>query len=302
MIKVNDRFRRLLVWVVGIILGACLLYWFLVPRFIGDIPVDPIAFGIGKYGIRWYGPIIAIAILISYEFVVKPELKRKLINEDRFMTFLLFLVVVSLIGARLGFVVQHFAYYREHIGEIIATWQGGLAIHGALLFGIIWIVISGRRLKLTPAQIMDLLAPALLLAMAIGRFGNFFNQELFGKPTGVPWKMYLPPDLRPEQFTQFTYFHPVFLYESLINVSIFGLLMWLRSKKYKNGTLALLALMLYSVGRFVVEFWRYNEAANIWGLSLAQWVSMGIIIVTVVWIIVLYDWHHKVTHRLRKKS
>jgi len=301
MIKINNRVRTILVWVVGILLFACLIYWYLAPRFVGDIAVDPIAFGIGKYGIRWYGPIIALAILISYELVVKPELKRKMISEDRFMTFLLFLVIFSLIGARLGFVIQHLDYYKDNLTEIIATWQGGLAIHGAILFGIIWVFLSGRRLKLKPMQILDLLAPALLLAMAIGRFGNFFNQELFGKPTDVAWKMYLPPDLRPEEYSQYSYFHPVFLYESMINLAIFGLLMWIQKRQYKTGTLVLVGLMLYSLGRFVVEFWRYNEAANIAGLSLAQWVSLGIIIVTLVGLIVLYDWHKKTKIRLKRK-
>ncbi len=259
---------------VFVILLALLLWWYLQPRFAGDLTVDSVAFSFFGIGVYWYGLIIATAILIGYELIVRPELARRQINQDKFSTFVLILVLVALAGARLGFVAQNFGYYGKHPGEIVALWYGGLSIHGAIVFGVLWSWYYAKKIKLAPLEILDIVAPSVVFGLAMGRFGNFFNQELIGHPTSLPWKMYVAPDLRPTAIAASEFFHPVFLYESILDIIVLAALISIARRKPKSGFVFFAFLGLYSIARFIVEFYRYSDYFVIWRLTLAQVVSI----------------------------
>lgn len=268
-----------------VILLALFLWRYLQPRFAGDITVDGVAFSFFGIGVYWYGLIIAMAILIGYEFIIRPELARRQINQDKFSTFVLTLVLVALAGARLGFVAQNFGYYGSHPGEIVALWYGGLSIHGAIVFGVLWSWYYAKKIKLEPLDILDIISPSVVFGLAMGRFGNFFNQELIGQPSGVPWKMYVAPDLRPTAIAGSEFFHPVFLYESLLNIIVLAALISIARRKPRSGFVFFAFLGLYSIVRFFVEFYRYSDYFVFWHLTLAQVVSVVLLATSVTAIV-----------------
>nr|MCU0550867.1 prolipoprotein diacylglyceryl transferase [Leptolyngbya sp. Prado105] len=171
---------------------------------------------------------------------------------------------------------------------IIAIWQGGIAIHGAILGGTIAALIFARLKKISFWQLADLVAPSLILGQAIGRWGNFFNSEAFGSPTDLPWKLFIPPDRRPIGLENVAYYHPTFLYESLWNLGVFALLMFLffQGRRLKVGTLFLTYLVAYSAGRVWIEGLR-TDSLMLGFLRMAQVVSlvgMAIGIVGLIWL------------------
>jgi phosphatidylglycerol:prolipoprotein diacylglycerol transferase len=264
--------------VAGVLVLTAFLFLYLKPRFSGDVAVSSVALAVGKIAVYWYGLIIAAAIFIAYEFIVRPALARKNINEDQFTTYVLGLVLLGIVGARLGFVLQNVSYYRQHANEIMALWHGGLSIHGALVVAVLWTWFYSRKLKLDMLSVLDVVMPAAAFGLAMGRFGNFFNQELIGQPTNLPWKMYVSPDLRPPALAASEFFHPAFLYEALFDLAILIVLLNLAKRQARPGLVFFGFLGLYSVARFVVEFWRYNESYIVWHLSLAQVVSIVLFI------------------------
>ncbi|NES94737.1 MAG: prolipoprotein diacylglyceryl transferase, partial [Desertifilum sp. SIO1I2] len=161
-------------------------------------------------------------------------------------------------------------------------WRGGIAIHGAIIAGAIATLIFARLQKVPFWQLADLVAPSLILGQAIGRWGNFFNSEAFGAPTDLPWKLYIPLARRPPDLVNFEYFHPTFLYESLWNLAIFALLLLLFMRGLKGkphlklGTIFLLYLIGYSLGRFWIEGLR-TDSLMLGPLRIAQLVSLGAI-------------------------
>jgi phosphatidylglycerol:prolipoprotein diacylglycerol transferase len=179
--------------------------------------------------------------------------------------------------------------------DIFKIWQGGLAIHGAMIAGLLVLYIYGKKNDLKFGFLADLFVIGLPLAMFFGRFGNYFNMELFGLPTDLPWGIPIIEAKRPAQYLTSTYFHPTFLYESLWNLIIFIVLFaWhkLRLNKYKNpdkiqglGNIALIYFILYSLGRFLNEFLRLDYSPYFLGLRWAQFISLIIIIVCLIIII-----------------
>jgi phosphatidylglycerol:prolipoprotein diacylglycerol transferase len=189
-------------------------------------------------------------------------------------------VIGAIPAARLYYVLFQWSEYSQHPERIIAIWQGGIAIHGAIIGGIIAALIFARLKKISFWQLTDLVAPSLILGQAIGRWGNFFNSEAFGRPTDLPWKLYIPPDRRPVDLVNFEYFHPTFLYESLWNLMVFALLLTLffralsKQSSLKVGTLFLVYGIAYSLGRFWIEGLR-TDSLMLGPLRMAQMVSLG---------------------------
>jgi len=273
--KINKKYIYYTILIVGL---ALLCWWFIKLRFSGELPVSAVAFSVNQVQVRWYGLIIALAVILGYEVFVKPMLKKGNINEDKFATFLLVTVVVSIIGARLVFVLQDAKYYFSHSGEIFALWKGGLSIHGALLFGLLSVLWGARYLRINTLKLADILSPAVIFGMGLGRLGNFFNQEIIGMPTNVAWKMYVESPNRPVEISKYSYFHPVFLYEMLLDFTLLALLLFLRKKNLRDGLLFIAFIGGFSIIRFFVEIWRYNETRYFWHLSLAQIVSVILVV------------------------
>jgi phosphatidylglycerol---prolipoprotein diacylglyceryl transferase len=195
--------------------------------------------------------------------------------------------------ARLYYVLFEWQRYSQNPSKIFAIWEGGIAIHGAIIGGVIAGLIFARINKIYFWQLVDLIAPALILGQAIGRWGNFFNSEAFGAPTGLPWKLYISPEFRPLDYKQFDYFHPTFLYESIWNLMVFALLIYLffwglrHRDRLKLGTLGCVYLAAYSSGRVWIEALR-TDSLMLGFLKVAQIISLSAIVLGLYGLFWLY--------------
>jgi phosphatidylglycerol:prolipoprotein diacylglycerol transferase len=238
----------------------------------------PILIELGPFAIRWYGLLIASAVLIGVT-LSRYLASRRHINPDIPGDLALWLVVAAIPSARLYYVLFQWQEYAQRPGDIIAIWKGGIAIHGALIGGTLAALIFARIQKISFWQLADLVAPSVILGQAIGRWGNFFNSEAFGAPTNLPWKLFIPVENRPPDYQNFAYFHPTFLYESLWNLMVFGLLMTLFFRdlkgkpRLKAGTLFLVYLVAYSAGRVWIEGLR-TDSLMLGSLRMAQAISL----------------------------
>lgn len=238
----------------------------------------PILVKIGPLTIRWYGLLIATAVLIGVtlsQFLAK----RRNVNPDLISDLSIWLVLGAIPAARLYYVLFQWSEYAQHPERIIAIWQGGIAIHGAIIGGVVAALIFAKIKQISFWQLADLVAPSLILGQAIGRWGNFFNSEAFGSPTNLPWKLSIPPENRPPELANFEYFHPTFLYESLWDLMVFALLITLFFRSLsgkpalKTGTLSLVYLAAYSLGRLWIEGFR-TDSLMLGPLRIAQVVSL----------------------------
>ena len=239
-----------------------------------------IAVHLGPLTIRWYGILMATAILVGFWLAQRRAIEEGL-PADQILRAAQWAVVAGLVGARLYEVIFNWDYYGRFPEKIIAVWEGGLAIHGGLIAGPIVGIWLARRWRVPILRGLDIAAPSLAIGQAIGRWGNFFNEEAFGRPTDLPWKLYISPPHRPPGFGQYDFFHPTFLYESLWDFLVFLLLVgWLRPRLHERpGALFFCYVGLYSIGRFAIEalrldsFWigafRVPQLASLAGVALA---------------------------------
>lgn len=237
-------------------------------------PVDPIIFQVGPLALRWYGLLMMAAILVGAQ-IASHEITRRGLNSDDFWDMLIWVLIPGFLGARLYYVfIQSprgeggLGYYLSNPLEIFKVWSGGIHIFGGFIFGglALWLFTRIRHL---PALIyLDAIALALPLAQAIGRWGNFINQELYGPPTTLPWGLRIDPQHRIPPYNDLTTypdstrFHPLFLYESLWNFIGFGVLFWISRRfehQLRDGDLMLLYLIWYPLGRFFIEFLRTDS-------------------------------------------
>ena len=268
-----------LIWgLVGGVLG--LVTWYLLlPLYNGSQKLH-----IYFYGVLIMTGVIAAAILSYF------EAKRRKLNPEIILDVLFWIILGGIIGARIWHIFTpppsmmitdpisgklvnpYFAGGYPHLLDIINIRNGGLGIPGAVIGGALALWIYCRSKKLSFLTWTDVIVPGLALAQAIGRWGNFFNQELYGKPTNLPWKIYIEPSRRVAGYENFSYFHPLFLYESLYNLACMGFLLWLgrRFPKWlKEGDLFLIYLILYPIGRFFLEFLRL-DSSQLWGINANQ--------------------------------
>ena len=247
-----------------------------------------VAFQIGPLVVRWYGILMAAAIVVGL-WLGHREARRQGLPADDIVSAGQWAILAGLIGARAYEVIFNWDYYGEYPAKIIAVWEGGLAIHGGLIAGPLVGAFLAYRWRLPVLRGLDVAAPSIAIGQAIGRWGNFFNEEAFGRPTDLPWKLYISPPHRPPGFTQYEFFHPTFLYESLWDFAIFlVLVLVLRNRVLTRPGLLFFAYVgLYSVGRFVIEglrldsFWvggiRVPQAASVVGVAIAiagiMWIS-----------------------------
>ncbi|MBI3754140.1 MAG: prolipoprotein diacylglyceryl transferase [Deltaproteobacteria bacterium] len=248
--------------------------------------MHPILFQFGPIQIRFYGLMYVIAILVG-SVLIKREVRRKAIplTDDDVMNFILWSVLGGILGARIYYVVFNLDYYLANPKEIPAVWHGGLAIHGGLIGGILVAYSYLKRRNISFWKIADCVAPAIILGQAFGRFGNFMNGDAHGMPTTMPWGIVFPPEsIAGRQFPN-TPLHPTMLYEMAINIFIF-LLFWLslRKREHKDGFIFAAYLMLYSLGRFVVEHFR-ADSLMLGPLRAAQVVSLTLAVIALTVIV-----------------
>ncbi len=240
--------------------------------------------------IRWYGVLIAAAIVLGLQLSRYLATYRR-IKPDDISDLAIWLVIGAIPCARLYYVLFQWEYYSQHLDQVATIWRGGIAIHGAILGGMLAAMIFSRLKKISFWQLADLVAPSLILGQAIGRWGNFFNSEAFGDPTDLPWKLFIPPARRPLAYRNSAYFHPTFLYESVWNLMVLGILLALFFKfpKAKKGTLFLVYAVTYSLGRLWIEGLR-TDSLMLGPLRIAQVVSLmgiGIGILGLSWLYLL---------------
>lgn len=237
-------------------------------------PVDPIIFHIGPLALRWYGVLMLTAILAA-ALVASREVARKGEDSENLWDMLFWILIPGFLGARLYYVFiqsprgeSGLGYYLQNPGEILKIWGGGIHIFGGFIAGSIALWLFTRIRKLNPLPYLDAIALGLPLAQAIGRWGNFINQELYGPPTTLPWGLRIDPQHRIPPYNDLstypesTRFHPLFLYESLWNFLGFAILFWISrrfQKDLKEGDIALLYLIWYPLGRFFIEFLRTDS-------------------------------------------
>ena len=239
--------------------------------------------------------------LIGY-FVVLKLAKLYQIDKKVIEELLIWFSVGAVIGARIYYVLYSWFFYQDNLLDIFKIWNGGLAVHGVMIGGFIATLLMCRVKKINFWKIADLAVIGLVSAQVFGRIGNYFNQEIFGKPTDLPWGIPIEPFNRPAEYLNFEFFHPTFLYESLANVFVFVILLSIFIRRVRRGrgenmgregSLFLLYLVLYSVIRFSLEFLRTDSSPELFGIRWAQLFSVVIILSVIVFLFVKYFKKHK---------
>ncbi len=271
-------------------------------------PVDPVLIQIGPFAVHWYGVLILTGVLLGAVYATR-QAPRHGIDPDHIWNGLTLAVILGIIGARLYHVFSTPAgctpetgyacgwpWYRNHPEDIVKIWQGGLGIYGAIIGGALGIILYARAYKLSIPTLLDLGAPGLALGQAIGRWGNFINQELYGPPTGSSWfglridaehRLPIYKDLPPD-----TLFHPTFLYESLWCLALFIVLATIARKLKRRlypGDVFAAYLIGYPLGRFWIEFFR-PDAWKIGPLATAQWVALLLIVLSGAYLVIRHRW------------
>jgi phosphatidylglycerol:prolipoprotein diacylglycerol transferase len=231
-------------------------------------PPSPVLFEAGPFALRYYGLCIALGI-VAATWLTGRELDRKGYDPALALDALFFVVPLGFIGARVYHIATDYGLYaRDPIPGVFEVWNGGLGIYGAVAGGFLGLILFGWYRGVSPLVLADAAAPGVILAQAIGRWGNYFNQELFGRPSDLPWAIRIAPENRPTQFADAETFHPTFLYESIWDLLICLGLLWIARRfanRLRDGDLVLLYVSLYSVGRFFVETLRVDPAFLIGG-------------------------------------
>lgn len=263
---------------IGVGILVVTIFVFLSQVFNGRIEL-PQELGYSFFRLRYYGVFLALGIVAAYLYTYK-KFNKYNVTQAEFEGLALWVIVFGFFGARIYHVVSEFGLYLESPMQIFRVWQGGLSIYGAIiggLFGIIFYLYRQGQLSRF-GNFLDLLTPSLIIGQMIGRLGNLFNYELYGYPTTLPWKMFVPMEFRTGGYISFKFFHPLFLYEIILNFIIL-LILWKFSNKFlKTGQLFLTYLFLYNIGRFFLEFLRIDSVY--WGnLRINAFVSLGIVIV-----------------------
>ncbi|GGP06895.1 prolipoprotein diacylglyceryl transferase [Oceanobacillus neutriphilus] len=253
-------------------------------------PIDRVFLEIGPLTIYWYGIIIAVGAALAVYLAMR-EAERVGLGKDTIMDFIIFAVPIAIISARIYYVIFEFDQYANGpFWKIFATWEGGIAIHGAVIGGVLTAIVFTKVKKISFWRLADVIAPSLILGQAIGRWGNFVNQEAHGGPISEAayesFHQYLPDFIMNQMVIDGVMYHPTFLYESAWNFLIFFGLLLFRRTNPKRGMVFLMYAVTYSIGRFFIEGLRTDSLYIIGDLRTAQVVS--ILAVAVGLILMLY--------------
>lgn len=249
-------------------------------------PLNRVAFEIGPLTVNWYGLIIGIGIALALVIAMR-ESDRRGLDKEIFADLMLWAIPIAIISARIYYVIFQWDYYSQNPGDIIKIWNGGIAIHGALIGAVITAYIFTRIKKVSFWKIADIAAPSIILGQAIGRWGNFMNQEAHGEEVTRQFleNLYLPDFIVNQMYINGTYYHPTFLYESLWNFAGFILLILLRRVNLRRGELFLTYVIWYSIGRFFIEGMRTDSLMVTDFLRAAQLLSVALIVGAIALII-----------------
>ncbi len=251
--------------------------------------MNPVAIKIGSFSIYWYSLCILTAFTLGF-ILVSLEIKRhRSINKNFLYDYFFYLVPLVIIGARLYYVLFEWNYYKNDLLEILKVWNGGLAIHGGVIVGIIYTYLYCKRKGVNPFRFMDIAVPSLVLGQAIGRWGNFFNQEAYGPVVSLSKlkSMHIPSFIIDGMKIDGLYHHPTFFYESLTCFICFVILILLRKfyKKLNVGTSCGIYFIIYGVERFFVESLR-QDSLMLGSIKIAQLVSIIGIVLGIIFIVV----------------
>lgn len=240
---------------------------------------------LGPIPIRAYGLLIAAGVLVATWLAERRWVKRGG-DEGTINAIAVWVVIGGIVGARVYHVITDPQLFTSDWLRAFAIWEGGLGIWGAVAGGALAIAVVARRRSLDTLALMDTIAPCVALAQAIGRWGNYFNQELFGRPTSLPWGLEIDAAQRPRGYLQFETFHPTFLYESIWSLLVFGVLLAVeRRVRLRRGRLFALYVALYTFGRFWFELLRVDPANHVLGLRVNVWVSAILFLGAVAWLV-----------------
>ncbi|HEX2589100.1 MAG TPA: prolipoprotein diacylglyceryl transferase [Gaiellales bacterium] len=238
-------------------------------------PGDPFIVNSGPIHARWYGLLLALGVLLA-GWIARREFRRRGMDPELAYTIAVWGVPAGLIGARLYHVLTDWDAFRNDYSQIPAIWNGGLSIFGAVLGGMVGVWIGCRRVRLPFWEVADCIAPGLVLAQALGRWGNYFNQELYGKPTDRPWGLEIDPSHRQSPYLNSPTFEPMFLFESLLDVCLF-LVLVLFIRKWWNrvpyGTVFALYFGIYNLYRVPLETYKVDPADIFLGQRVNVWVA-----------------------------
>ncbi|WP_105113610.1 prolipoprotein diacylglyceryl transferase [Streptococcus suis] len=246
--------------------------------------MDPIAIRLGPLEVRWYAICILLGLVVGVYLATK-EAPRKKILQDDILDFILLAFPLSIIGARIYYVAFSWSEYKDNLLSVFAIWNGGIAIYGGLITGAIVLYFFTRHRFINTLDFLDVVAPSVMIAQAIGRWGNFFNQEAYGK--AVESLNYLPSFIREQMYIDGAYRQPTFLFESLWNLLGFGLICVLRRRPnlLKQGEITAFYLIWYGFGRLLIEGLR-TDSLMFLGIRISQWLSGILILVGISMVVV----------------
>lgn len=250
---------------------------------------------IGKINIYWYSVLILLSILIGF-LIVKKEVKKTKLNYNYLIDLIFYLIPICILGARIYYVIFNFSIFKNNLIDIFKIWEGGLAIYGAVISGIIFIIYYAKKKKQNILLTLDILTCPLVLGQTIGRWGNFFNQEAYGTITTLEnlKHLHIPNFIIQGMYINNSYHLPTFLFESIWCLLVFIILIIIKNKtKYKkNGVLIFSYFILYSIGRFFIEGLR-TDSLYIFNFRISQIVSILLIIIGIIGLIIIRKEHKK---------
>ena len=246
---------------------------------LASIPSPPTNdFHIGPLRVTFYGILVMTGVVVAWlitrnRFVARggdPQVAERIVIR---------VVVWGFIGARIAYISTHLSRFEGEWWRVIAIWEGGIAIYGGLTAGAIAMYVYARKWNASFPDFLDSVAPAVPAAQAIGRWGNYFNQELFGTPTALPWGLEIDPQYRPAEYIASETFHPTFLYESIMNALLALFIVWVGNRfPSLRGRLIGVYFIGYGVIRFTMELIRTDTTFRFLGLSRNGWVSIGVVL------------------------
>lgn len=245
--------------------------------------MNSIAFKVFGITVRWYSIMIVVGILLAM-MVSNSEVKKQNIDKEFFINLIFYIIVFGILGARIYYVLFNLNYYLANPIEIIMIWHGGLAIHGGIIAGLIVTLAYCKKYNYNTLKLLDIIVVGVILAQAIGRWGNFFNQEAYGMATTRESleALHLPNFIIDGMFIDGKYYQPTFLYESIWNLFGFIVLIILRKRKNnKTGQITACYLIWYSIGRIYIEHFRL-DSLMLGSIKIAQLISLLLIIVGII--------------------
>lgn len=249
--------------------------------------MNPVLIDLGFIKIYWYSVMILLGVFVGGAILLK-ESKRFKIPEDYMVNLIILTLIVAIIGARLYYVIFEWSYYSKNLIDIFKIWEGGLAIHGGLIAGLIFIIIYTKKYKVNTLRMLDMIVVGVIIGQAIGRWGNFFNGEAHGVMTSLEFlnSLHLPQFIIDGMKIHGIYYHPTFLYESIWCLIGFIIMLIFRRRYYRKiGQTTAFYMIWYGVGRFFIEGMR-TDSLMIGNLRVAQLVSLVLVIIGIILMIV----------------